>query len=172
MKIWPAPALGLLSALFAFSSFADEVNGTLGVKLIITNGCAVNGRGVTASSPDMGLLDFGSTATLSQSLDGEAISTTAGALQIQCTSALPYSILIGAGSHDLDDQRRMAKGSEYISYNLYQDTGRNTQWSKTGTVSRTATGAQENLAIYGRVPPQDVPSAGTYTDTVQVTVSW
>ena len=77
MKIWPAPALGLLSALFAFSSFADEVNGTLGVKLIITNGCAVNGGGVTASSPDMGLLDFGSTATLSQNINANSVHQSA-----------------------------------------------------------------------------------------------
>ena len=172
MKIWSGLALSMLTALFAFSSSADEVNGTLGVKLIITNGCAVNGGGVTASSPDMGELDFGSTATLSQNINAEAVSTTAGALQIQCTKALPYNILIGAGLHDQGTQRYMANGSELISYNLYQDTGRNTQWNNTATVAKTATGAQENLSIYGQVPPQDVPNAGTYTDTVQVTVSW
>ena len=93
-------------------------------------------------------------------------------MQIQCTKALPYNVLIGAGLNDQGTQRRMSNGGEFINYNLYQDTGRNTQWGKATAVAKTATGTQENLAIYGQVPPQDVPSAGTYTDTVQVTVSW
>lgn len=173
MKIWSRPVLCLLTTLLAFSSHAEEIIGTLDVQLVIVNGCAINGGSVSSTNPNMGQLNFGSTSTLSQNIDSEAISATSSIIQIQCTAQLPYSVLVGAGLYDdTGVQRRISNGAEFISYNLYQDASRSIPWDKTVSVAKIATGAQENLAIYGRVPPQITPSAGTYTDTVQITVSW
>ena len=35
-----------------------------------------------------------------------------------------------------------------------------------------AAGAAQPLTVYGRVPPQTTPSAGVYTDTVVVTITY
>ncbi|SQI41888.1 Uncharacterized secreted protein [Leminorella richardii] len=170
MKIRSGLVLGLLSALSTLPSFADEVSGTLGVQMTITSGCAINGSGTSGAS--LGTLDFGTAATLSQAVISEASSSTSGTIHIQCTNQLPYRILVGAGLHDDGTQRRMSNGSEYILYNLYQNAGLSTAWENATEISRTADGTQESLAVYGRVPAQDTPSAAAYTDTVQVTVSW
>lgn len=87
-----------------------------------------------------------------------------------------YSVALSAGQNASGSQRRMINAGEYVAYNLYQDSGRTEPWGDggaTGTVlSGTGTGANEEVIVYGRVPSQDTPSPGTYTDTVQVTIAW
>ncbi|MCR6502850.1 spore coat protein U domain-containing protein [Shinella sp. CPCC 101442] len=39
-------------------------------------------------------------------------------------------------------------------------------------MSGTGSGSQQDITIYGRVPAQNTPLAGTYTDTVVVTVTY
>ena len=59
----------------------------------------------------------------------------------------------------------------YVSYGLYQNAGRSTEWGSTtgtDTVDGTATG-DDDMTVYGEVPAQDVVS-GDYSDTVTVTI--
>ncbi|WP_409528142.1 spore coat protein U domain-containing protein [Rhizobium sp.] len=39
-------------------------------------------------------------------------------------------------------------------------------------VTGTGTGSPQTLTVYGRVPAQNTPAPGTYSDTVVVTVSY
>jgi spore coat protein U-like protein len=58
---------------------------------------------------------------------------------------------------------------------LYSNAGRTTVWGNTvgtDTVAGTGTGATQSLTVYGRVPVQSTPGAGTYTDTVITTVTY
>ena len=70
----------------------------------------------------------------------------------------------------------MNSGGVLIDYNLYQDAGRTQSWGDGGAtgnvLSGTGTGNDEEVVVYGRVPAQTTPVAGTYTDTVQVTIAW
>jgi spore coat protein U-like protein len=66
-------------------------------------------------------------------------------------------------------------GSNFINYALYRDSARTANWGNTvgtDTVSGTGTGANQSLTVYGRVPAQTTPVAGTYTDTIVVTVTY
>jgi spore coat protein U-like protein len=56
---------------------------------------------------------------------------------------------------------------------MYNDSGRTTVWNATNTVSYTAASkATTGLTLYGRVPQgQDVP-VGSYSDTVQATITF
>jgi len=75
--------------------------------------------------------------------------------------------------------RTMRSGANSMNYNLYRDSGRSQVWGQTsgvdtGSISLTVpnnSSANGTLVIYGRIPAlQNVP-AGTYGDTVQITVT-
>jgi spore coat protein U-like protein len=62
-----------------------------------------------------------------------------------------------------------------VTYSLYSDSGRATVWGNTvgtNTVAGTGNGASQSYTVYGRAPAQTTPAAGTYTDTVTVTVTY
>ena len=124
-------------------------------------------------------LNFGSTSTLASNIDSTATIT------VQATNTTPYSIGLGLGSNASGSQRRVRNGAtaNYINYNLYTDSARSNAWStSTSTTSCTSgastcilgtgTGLSQNITVYGRVPAQSVPAAGTFTDTVVVTVTF
>jgi spore coat protein U-like protein len=124
-------------------------------------------------------LNFGSTSVLSSNIDSTATITT------QCTNTTPYAIGLGNGLNVSGAQRRMRLGasSTYLNYNLYTDAARSSSWlsttsptSCTGGASScalgTGTGSNQSTTIYGRVPPQTIPSAGAYANTVVITVTF
>jgi len=124
-------------------------------------------------------LNFGSTSSLASNIDSTAT------VSVQATNTTPYSIGLGNGANASGSQRRARKGAtaNFINYNLYTDSGRSQAWStSTATTScsggagtcvlGTGTGAIQNTTVYGRVPIQTVPAAGTFTDTVVVTVTF
>ena len=126
-----------------------------------------------------GAMDFGSTSSLSSNLDATAT------IAVQATNTTPYSIGLGNGANASGSQRRARKGAtaSFVNYGLYTDSGRSQAWTTTtattscsggaGTcVLGTGTGSTQNTTVYGRVPPQTVPAAGTFTDTVVVTITF
>ena len=74
--------------------------------------------------------------------------------------------------------RKMKAGSATIGYQLYQDAGRSLVWGDTLTgaganvKSDTGNGMAQAHTVFGRVPAQTTPAAGTYTDTVVVTIEY
>jgi spore coat protein U-like protein len=125
----------------------------------------------------VGTLNFGSTP----SIISAAIDSTA-TITAQCTDTTPYSVGLDNGLNVSGSQRRMQLGAtgKYINYNLYTDSGYSHAWSTTtSTTSCTAgssscalgtgTGSNQTYTIYGQVPAQTAPAAGTFSDTVVVT---
>jgi spore coat protein U-like protein len=124
-------------------------------------------------------LNFGSTSSLASNIDSTAT------ISVQATNTTPYSIGLGNGVNASGSQRRARKGAtaSFIDYDLYTDSARSQAWStSTSTTSctggagtcmlATGTGASQNTTVYGRVPTQTIPAAGTFTDTVVVTVTF
>jgi spore coat protein U-like protein len=69
----------------------------------------------------------------------------------------------------------MTNGAATISYSLFSNAGRTTNWGNTvgtDTVASTGTGASQSFTVFGRVPPQTTPAPATYTDTITVTVTY
>lgn len=62
--------------------------------------------------------------------------------------------------------------AQQVSYNLYTNATYSVIWDDVVGVSQVATGQVVTIPVYGLVPAQSTPAVGTYTDTVQVTVSW
>ena len=71
--------------------------------------------------------------------------------------------------------------ASYVSYQIFQDSGRTTAWTDTDDVAFNGTGASQNIDIYGRIPAQTptIDAADTFnatglalTDTVTVTLTY
>ncbi|MGK9237262.1 spore coat U domain-containing protein [Inquilinus limosus] len=119
------------------------------------------------------ILDFGSRGLL----NGNADSSTT--IDMRCTPGTPYTIALGAGTGPgaTITNRRMRRGAETIAYQLYTNSARTNVWGDGSTgsvVGGTGTGNPPSPphTVYGRVPPQSTPPAGTYTDTVVITVTY
>ena len=147
-------AAGVLSGAVHAASPATS---TFTARITIQNDC-------TVSSPND--LDFGTVGLLSSNVD------TSMDFTVTCTNNAPYTIAMDDGQNASGSTNRMSNGSEFVSYELYQDSTYGTVWDASNTVSGTGTGTAQTYTVYGRVPPQATPSAGTYTDTVTITVTY
>jgi spore coat protein U domain-containing protein, fimbrial subunit CupE1/2/3/6 len=99
-----------------------------------------------------------------------AYSSTANAVSATATLGL------GLGGNASGSTRRMGDTTNYLTYELYQDSGRTTVWNDSGagllSPSTAPSKAPRNFTVYGRVTgSQDVP-AGNYNDTVVATVNF
>lgn len=99
-------------------------------------------------------------------------------LSVTCTSGTSYTVGLSAGTGNgaTVSARKMTGGGNTLNYALYQDSARSTNWGNTpGTdtpASATAGASAATLTVYGRITGgQNVP-AGTYTDSVTVTVNY
>ncbi|EIL93825.1 Csu type fimbrial protein [Rhodanobacter spathiphylli] len=115
-------------------------------------------------------LDFGQVAgLLSSNVDGTS------RVHVQCVNGTAYKIGLDNGLHAIGSTRRMQGPGGYIRYELYRNAARTNRWGDTpgvDTVSRTGNGLVQNRAVNGRVPPQATPSAGDYSDTITVSVTY
>jgi spore coat protein U-like protein len=72
--------------------------------------------------------------------------------------------------------RQLEKGAEELSYNLYRDAARTLVWGdfSSGTSAYIQIDPPNNqnvsLTVFGRIPPGQDISAGSYSDTVTVVV--
>ncbi len=110
--------------------------------------------------------------------------TATATIAATCTSTTPYSIGLDNGQNASGSQRRMKSSSgNYLNYGLYIDSGHTEPWSTASSttvctngantcVLNTGTGSNQNITIYGQVPPQSSPTVGTYNDTVVVTLTY
>ncbi|RCX31307.1 Csu type fimbrial protein [Thioalbus denitrificans] len=113
-------------------------------------------------------IDFGTQGLLTANID------TTATISPQCTNTTPYQIGLDDGLHASGTTRRMqSSGGQYVTYELYRDSGRSQRWGNTenvDTVTGTGSGAVQPVTVYSRVSPQNTPAAGNYSDTVTVTI--
>lgn len=99
-------------------------------------------------------------------------------LSVTCTNGTPYHVgmSLGGGTGASMAARRMTKSgaSDTLTYVLYRDNQRSILWGNTGTdrLSGTGDGTPDSIGVFGRVPMQQAAPAGSYFDTVVVTVTW
>lgn len=90
---------------------------------------------------------------------------------------LPVTISLSAGNYGNISQRKMSSGGmNYLNYNLFTNASYSSVWGDvTGISTQTnyvTVNSPWDAIVYGRIPPgQNVP-AGTYSDTITVTVQW
>lgn len=159
----------VIGLLFTHTVSAANKTAQLTVAATILPTCEAgipNGGGNT----HFGTLNFGHYGTLETE-----VTTTGqvnnGAIRIKCNNGTSYSILIDSGLHSPNTTMRyLSNGSFLVNYNLYIDATRNTIWDNTLGASGVSNGQETWLPIYGLIPQQSTPPAGTYTDTVNITI--
>lgn len=120
---------------------------------------------------DVTNINFGSIGALGSNVDATGLIT------VTCTNTTPYNIGLnaGTGTGATVAARKMTKGAQMVVYTLYKDAARSSVWGNTigtNTLAGTGTGTGQSLTVYGRVAAQSTPAAGTYSDTVVVTVTY
>jgi spore coat protein U-like protein len=102
-----------------------------------------------------------STATVSYRCNGNADGVLVAITKGQSPTFLP---------------RQLGKGTERLSYNLFRDAARTSVWGDfTGGTSalndlNPPNNKEVDVTIFGRIPPGQDISAGSYADTVTVVV--
>lgn len=83
-----------------------------------------------------------------------------------------------SGSFD-PRQMKLSGGSELLNYNLYIDSGRTQIWGdgtgSTFTLEERVFSQKNNYwtpSVYGRIPPGQDVTIGTYSETLTVTIVW
>lgn len=163
-----AHGLLLLAALglaLPCASQAQAPTATIGLRVTVAPACS-------ASNLAYGVLDFGSHGSLNSQVEASS-SVGAGTIQMTCATGLSYSISLDAGLNGVGSQRHMRSAAgATIRYQLFSDAQFQTPWDVGVPYDQTGTGMVQQVPLYGRVPAQATPAAGTYSDTVRVTVEW
>jgi spore coat protein U-like protein len=150
-------------------AIAGEATSSLSVSASVTDNCIIG------SSPAVNFSAYDPiVANQSSALD------QTGTVTLTCTQGAVATIALGPGENSANavgTTRAMKKSgaANYLSYELYGDSARTTVWG-TGVNAQTEPAAPSdaavNYTVYGRVPAaQDVP-AGSYSDTVAITVNF
>lgn len=132
------------------------------VSAIVANKCTVSAA----------TLDFGTPAGLLTT----AVPATSS-ISVQCAVGTAYSVGLDGGlnSGNNINARKMVLGANSVAYQLYRDSAQTQVWGytvNTDTVQGIGTGNPQNLTVYGQVPAQTTPPAGTYLDSVVVSVTY
>jgi spore coat protein U domain-containing protein, fimbrial subunit CupE1/2/3/6 len=157
---------GLLAA--AAPAFAGSATSTFSVTASVASNCTISTTSIAFGAYDPIV------ANATTPLD------TTGSVTITCTKGAATTIGLNAGNNSANatgTTRAMKSGSDYLSYEIYQDSGRSTVWGNSGaglfTPAVAPDKAPRTFTMYGRVPAgQDVPASGSYTDTVTATVNF
>ena len=137
----------------------------LGVSATVINNCLISTSALAFGSYDPVV---GNSAA---DLDGT------GVVSVACTKGVSPTIALGLGSNASGSTRRMSDGSgNFLTYELYKETGRVTVWGAAGgallSTSAAPSKAARDFTVYGRVTAGQDATAGSYTDTVVATVNF
>lgn len=148
-------ALGSLGTAMAGTS-----TGTLGVRVIVQPNCTVS-----SATLDFGTYVSGQAAALNGFTNIAYSNCPAGTLRFELDNGLNGTSTV----------RKMSNGSGgLLTYGLYKDSARTQNFGQGGsakTTTLTATGSG-SVSLYGAIPATQAVAEGTYTDTVQITLTF
>ncbi|MBF5004658.1 Csu type fimbrial protein [Diaphorobacter caeni] len=120
-------------------------------------------------------LDFGSVSSLG------SVQNATTTISLACPGSTTWRMGLNNGINAVGTQRRMKHGSSaaYIPYELYRNSARTLRWGNDttgGSDTVNGSGATQTnptvITVYGQVPVQAQPTAGSYSDTVTVTLEY
>jgi spore coat protein U-like protein len=118
---------------------------------------------------------------------GAAATNTANTVTLTCNKgATVSSVALNNGGNAAGTQKRMTNGTDFLNYAIDVPTGAtfNTcpaagagpEWNATNTIVASslfsASGGPKQINLCASIPAGQFPSAGLYTDTVQVTATY
>jgi spore coat protein U-like protein len=151
---------GVPLPLAAVTSQSFQVSAT------VTAGCLVVG-GVS----NYGSLDFGSRSALASGAVQVALT---GGVQLQCTPGVTLNMTVDGGQYNSGGRHlQLTTGSNRVAYQLFRDVA----FSQSLGIGQSVTVAYSDannirLPIYAQVQLPGNQPGGTYSDVLQVQLSW
>lgn len=104
-------------------------------------------------------------------LSGSPLDSS-GSVSWSCDVVSPVTIALGRGSSSSFIPRRLQGGANGADYNTYLDASCTTVWGDGtgGTSTWAGSGTGGTIPIFGRVPAHQALVAGSYNDSVVVSV--
>ncbi|CQD36095.1 Csu type fimbrial protein [Yersinia mollaretii] len=181
-RFYPTLTQLLLLNLLSFSvanSYGDTLTSPFAVKATILPGCIL-GSG-TADATSFGALNFGNVSSLSTAIN--IISNqNAGSIVIQCNATTSMTLALNSGANsagNISSGRRLLNSTtgEFLLYQIFQDSAYSVIWgsgSNGGTTKAfNATNTTQQINLYAQLfASNTLPTAGNYTDTLLVTVTY
>jgi spore coat protein U-like protein len=157
----PRPAQVLLAlALAVAPHVAGAATDTdqLTVTATVRSGCALSG----------GTLNFG------QYVSGQAtdLDVTGTISYTNCSGSLSFAL--DGGSSASITAREMRSGANRLTYQIYRNATRNAVWG-TGSDAQGVTllsTQSGSVTVYGRIPRSQTVPDGSYSDTVNITLTF
>lgn len=167
LKLAIASAIALGAAALASPAYAvGTATGTMTVTTSVANSCTITTGPMTFADYDpSAVVDLDATATITST----------------CTSGGSTKMTMSQGDNALTGSsvttplRAMDDGNDNaLGYFLYSDSAGGTVWGDTADTGKaiTATGNADPTTVYGRIPKGQTPPAGSYTDSVLVTLTY
>ncbi|MGF6397818.1 spore coat protein U-like protein [Pseudomonas frederiksbergensis] len=153
-------AASLPLPLSAVTSESFQVSAT------VTAGCLVTGGG-----SNYGDLNFGTQSALATNTVQVQLS---GGVQLQCTPGVTLNMSVDGGQYNSSGRHlQLNSGSARVAYQLFSDAAFSESLGIGQSVAVAYSDANNiRLPIYGQVQlPGDQPG-GTYSDVLQVLLSW
>ena len=97
-----------------------------------------------------------------------------GSVFVNCDGTAGFAVSLGQGGSGTFAPRSMSSGQSDMTYNLYTGSARTTVWGdgSGGTLTVGGSGTSSEFTVHGRIDAGQNLPAGTYTDTVVVTVTY
>lgn len=176
MRAQFATALALAAAAFMGTANAgpSPQTGNFNVTANVAGSCVIT------ATPTLAFGAYDPTeVNNTTALDGQS------SISVRCTRGTVATVALGQGGNPATGStcvaplRQMASGAERLRYDIYQTAARTTVWgcqtgagANTQGFTSTSSLTPTVLQTFGRIPAgQDVPT-GSFSDTVQVTVTF
>jgi len=157
--------IALTVLMFSVPMFAASQNANLDVTASVSAVCTIT------TSP----VAFGAYDPVSANATTDL--TAQGAVNVACTKGTAATIDLGNGSSYLAPSRRMASGSDFLAYGLYQDAALSQPWGSgvPGGATANYNAASKSVTavtVYGMVPQAQDVTVGGYADVVVATINY
>jgi len=114
-----------------------------------------------------------------------APATATGTVTVTCTVTLiglleSWTVALSSGNSGNFTTRLLANGSSSLGYNLYTSAAYSSVWGDGSGATSVVSGSQplgvgttnNYYTVYGRIPAGQDAAAGTFTDTIVVTLNY
>ncbi|HET9362759.1 MAG TPA: spore coat U domain-containing protein [Vicinamibacterales bacterium] len=157
-------AATMIGGYLTESASAATATANLGVSATVTSNCTIS----TVA------LAFGNYDPVGANLAADLDSN--GTVTVACTKGSTATIGLDLGGNASASVRRMTDGTDFLTYELYQDATHTTVWGNAGagllSPAAAPSKAPRNFTVYGRVQANQDVTAGNYSDTVLATVNF
>jgi spore coat protein U-like protein len=163
-----------LAAATLLQAATIPTTASFAVGATIASGCIVAGNPGQVTGLAFGQLSFGTYSAMATGSKSASLTSVANQALLQCTPGTAVQVTADAGLSAVGNQRRLAAGAgQYLPYSLFLTSNGSQPLTPGVAVGLTLGATATALPLTGTVIlPGSGLAAGTYVDTVRVTLTW